>query len=1444
MVEATRRGKAQALSLLLAFLPFAAHGQPAAPTGLSATPGDGSATLAWSSPSDATITGYSYRFATSAAALAGASWNAISGGGAATMSHTVTGLANGTRYHFALRAANADGDGSAAQATIQLAATPGAAVALGDAALRGTVERALGKSAGATVTQLDMAKLRMLSRSGVADLTGLEHAVNLRSLTLRRGTVTDVSALGALTSLTNLSLSDNAITDISALGSLTSLTRLYLSFNAITDISALGALTSLTRLYLSFNTITDVSALGALTSLTWLSLGNNAITDVSGLGTLTSLTNLTLTGNDISDISALGALASLKQLYLSDNAITDVSALGALTSLTGLSLYNNTITDITALGALTSLTSLFISGNDITDVSALGALTSLTSLHLGLNAITDITALGALTSLTSLSLYNNTITDISALVALTSLVYVSLNDNPLDARSLCDHVPALRARGVRVILNAAPVSCGPPPAPDLTVAARADGRVALGWTPTAGSGYEWRRARGDGAFGEWTAVSDGDAAAGSHVVEGLAGGFVHVFELRAVTAEPGPATRAEVTLPAEPRAAARIESPGLAAAVARALGGDAGAFTRGELATVTTLDLSRTGSGAPPSTHGAGAAVADLSGVELLVNLRRLNLDGNAVRDLAPLLALRHLAWLSARGQALTSESVRVHIPALRARGVEVLFDPPVAAALADAGLRLGVERALGKAPGAELTAGDLLTLRELDAASLGVRSLAGLGVASGLERLALGGNRVEGLGELSGLGSLRWLDLSDNGLSDVSALSALTGLTGLLLGGNRLEDLSPLSGLTGLTALSLPGNAVSDVSALSGLTALEALSLTDNMVSDVSGLAGLTRLAHLRLGGNRIGDARPLRSLAALERLWLGGNGLGSLASLSGLSSLEWLDASDNRVSDVSPLADMASLSRLRLGGNRIADVGPLASGSALGEGDVADLRGNPLSSASLERHVAALRERGVAVLAGVVLPYFPAASEMSEEGGREGFARVANRSAEAGEVLVAAVDAAGTRRGPARLTLGAGRTAHFNSSDLEDGNIGKGLWPGVGSLGVAGAWWLELTTTLDIEAAAYVRTSDGFVAPASGGLPRAGEPESLRAGVFNPGRNHAQRSVLRVWNPGASEEAFPVWGVDDAGAGRLATGHAVPAGGAVEIGAARLEATRRSGFGLGLGAGKWRLSVQASWPVAAMSLLESAGSRVSDLSAPASAGVDGLWRAPLFPAASEDSAREGFARVSNRSSWPGEVLVMAVDDSGRRAGPVALSVGAGRTVHFNARDLRDGAPEKGLAAGVGEPATGDWRLEFASALDLRVSSFARSADGFLTSLVETAPRDAEGAARVFFLNPGSNRNQRSRLRLVNDGDKAAEVAVSGVDDAGVPGGEVRLTVPPGAARTLTAALLEAGGEDVEGALGDGAGKWRLTVASDNPVTVMSLLESATGHLANLSAGAAGGRR
>ena len=70
---------------------------------------------------------------------------------------------------------------------------------------------------------------------------------------------------------------------------------------------------------------------------------------------------------------------------------------------------------------------------------------------------------------------------------------------------------------------------------------------------------------------------------------------------------------------------------------------------------------------------------------------------------------------------------------------------------------------------------------------------------------------------------------------------------------------------------------------------------------------------------------------------------------------------------------------------------------------------------------------------------------------------------------------------------------------------------------------------------------------------------------------------------------------------------------------------------------------------------------------------------------------------------------------------------------------------------------------------------------------------------------------------------------------------GAVSLAVPAGSALTFTAAELEAGdGGRLAGGLGNGEGKWRLRVRSDEPIAVMSLLETPTGHLTNVSTGTA----
>lgn len=73
-----------------------------------------------------------------------------------------------------------------------------------------------------------------------------------------------------------------------------------------------------------------------------------------------------------------------------------------------------------------------------------------------------------------------------------------------------------------------------------------------------------------------------------------------------------------------------------------------------------------------------------------------------------------------------------------------------------------------------------------------------------------------------------------------------------------------------------------------------------------------------------------------------------------------------------------------------------------------------------------------------------------------------------------------------------------------------------------------------------------------------------------------------------------------------------------------------------------------------------------------------------PLFLSASND-LQQGFVRVVNRSDESGEAVIHAIDDSGRRFGPVRLALDAGTTRHFNSDDLETGNPSKGLAEGIG---------------------------------------------------------------------------------------------------------------------------------------------------------------
>ena len=229
-----------------------------------------------------------------------------------------------------------------------------------------------------------------------------------------------------------------------------------------------------------------------------------------------------------------------------------------------------------------------------------------------------------------------------------------------------------------------------------------------------------------------------------------------------------------------------------------------------------------------------------------------------------------------------------------------------------------------------------------------------------------------------------------------------------------------------------------------------------------------------------------------------------------------------------------------------------------------------------------------------------------------------------------------------------------------------------------------------------------------------------------------------------------------------------------------------------------------------------------------------------PLVTPAS-NTTQQGFVRMINNSNRAGEVDITAIDDYGNSFGPISLSLEPRAAAHFNSGELENGNPVKGLSGGVGN-GRGNWRLELTTDLEIEHLAYIRTVDGFVTNMHEVAAETEAGSNRyhVPFFNPGKNRDQESKLRVINPGSSPATIDITGVDDDGraPPLGTVRLTLDAGNARTLTASELENGSSKFTGRLGAGEGKWRLSVSADHPILVMSLLELPQGHLTNLSRG------
>ena len=539
------------------------------------------------------------------------------------------------------------------------------------------------------------------------------------------------------------------------------------------------------------------------------------------------------------------------------------------------------------------------------------------------------------------------------------------------------------------------------------------------------------------------------------------------------------------------------------------------------------------------------------------------------------------------------------------------------------------------------LTGLTTLRLHENQLTALPDGAFDGLG---NLQLLWLQRNQLTTLSEgaFEGLTSLRDLSLSDNRLTILPAgvFDGLTSLQRLWLFGNQLTALpdgvfdgltvlhlhrnrltalpeGAFDGLTSLESLTLSINQLTALpeGAFDGLTSLRNLSLSDNRLTTLpdSVFDGLTRLEGLGLSGNQLTTLLDgvFNGLTSLESLFLSSNQLTALPDgvFDGLTRLQLLELSNNRLTTLPAgvFDGLTSLQSLWLDGNRLTTL-PAGVFDGLANLELLDLRENHLVGLTRDDPLFAGLSSEVDVqLSGQTEPPEPppptrlaAAVPLmlsSSDSTRQGFVRVVNESGESGAFRVFAFDDGGHAPDPIEIRLGAGRVAHFNSDDLEYGNAAKGLETGVGGP-VQGDWRLDVETDLAVRVLAFVRHGGGFLTAMHDVLPRDAAGR-LVAHTFNPGSNTNQASSLRFVNTGANDERVSIEGVDDQGDSAGPVTLTLPAGESRTLSAFDLENGAQGFAGtLGAGEGKWRLLIAAGRSVVGMSLLESTGGQLTNIS------------------------------------------------------------------------------------------------------------------------------------------------------------------------------------------------------------------------------------------------------
>lgn len=240
--------------------------------------------------------------------------------------------------------------------------------------------------------------------------------------------------------------------------------------------------------------------------------------------------------------------------------------------------------------------------------------------------------------------------------------------------------------------------------------------------------------------------------------------------------------------------------------------------------------------------------ISDIAEICFFKDLEDLDLYGNTITDLSPILTLT---------------------------GIKTLNISKIFSVMDGADKRKGLDLA---------PLSGLVNLETLDASGNLISDVSALSGLTKLTRLDLSGNRITDASPLKTLVNLKWLDISNNiainydtndeqGISDLLWVHDMKELTYLNAYNNVLESVDGLEGACKLETLDVRYNYIVYLDALMMSGSIKSIIASNNNLKSFGGLYGCSNLKTLRVENNYITDLLPLLNLTSLSEFTFSGN-------------------------------------------------------------------------------------------------------------------------------------------------------------------------------------------------------------------------------------------------------------------------------------------------------------------------------------------------------------------------------------------------------------------------------------------------------------------------------------------------------------------------------------------------------------------------------------------